>query len=526
MTFYGRHKSTFLLYKILTLLTVSILLVGTGISFAQIDDQLAVLHTPQGKLVIEFFPDDAPNHVKNFINLVETGFYDDTLFHRIIKGFMIQGGDPKTKPNSGADKSEWGTGGPDTLLDAEFNTIKHNRGIVSMARSADPNSAGSQFFIVHQDSNFLDEQYTVFGRIITEESFETLDKIASSNTTTNDRPINPEDVRITSTEIITRTQIPDTLDLNEPERTGSDKIEPQGNQLYENEELGFKFSVPAGWLLQEPPQTQEGAPDVIAVGPKGGTTPPIISLTIEEHSGKSIDDYIQEQEEKLQPSIDEGSLIVLSNNKKSIDGNPALETNANGFFKTQDGLDIEVKFRQTTIRTADKFYIFSYSNDKNFFETYLPSFEESLNSFELTKEKGIQQIISDNPIEQTSEGGGCLIATATYGSEMMPQIQKLRELRDSTILQTESGTKFLEKFNTFYYSFSPTIADLERQNPLFKEFVKLTIIPLLSSLSILEFVDINSENEMIGYGMLIITMNVGFYFVAPTIIIHRITKKL
>ena len=92
---------------------------------------------------------------------------------------MIQGGDPNTIDG---DPNTWGTGGPEERLDAEFNTIKHNRGIVSMARSADPNSGGSQFFIVHQDSNFLDEQYTVFGRIVTEESFETLDKIASVET--------------------------------------------------------------------------------------------------------------------------------------------------------------------------------------------------------------------------------------------------------------------------------------------------------------------------------------------------------
>ena len=511
------------MYKILILVAVSVLLVGIGTSFAQTDDKLAVLHTPQGKIVIEFFPNDAPNHVKNFINLVETGFYDDTLFHRIIPGFMIQGGDPKTKPDSGADESEWGTGGPETLLDAEFNTIKHNRGIVSMARSADPNSAGSQFFIVHQDSNFLDEQYTVFGRIITEESFETLDKIAATNTTTNDRPTDPEQVRIISAEIISRTQIPDILTLEEPERTGSDEVELQGNQPYQNEELGFKFSVPAGWLLQEPPQTQEGAPDVVAVGPQGGTIPPIISLTIEEHSGKSIDDYLQEQKEKLQPSIDEGNLVVISNNKKSIDGKPALETNANGFFKTQDGLDIEVQFRQTTIRAADNFYIFSYSNDKNFFDRYLPNFEETLNSFELTnEEKGIQEIISDNPLEQVSEGGGCLIATATYGSELAPQVQMLREIRDTQLMNTASGAAFMTGFNQLYYSFSPTIADIERENPTFKEFVKLAITPMLSTLSIMTHAD--SEYEVLGYGISLIILNLGMYVGMPVAVIIGIRR--
>ena len=107
---------------------------------------------------------------------------------------MIQGGDPNT---INGDPNTWGQGGPEgKTLDAEFNKIKHDRGIVSMARSSDPNSAGSQFFIVHKDSNFLDQEYTVFGRIATESSFNTLDKIAAVQTGTNDRPINPEEVRI------------------------------------------------------------------------------------------------------------------------------------------------------------------------------------------------------------------------------------------------------------------------------------------------------------------------------------------
>jgi len=122
-------------------------------------------------------------------------------------------------------------------------------------------------------------------------------------------------------------------------------------------------------------------------------------------------------------------------------------------------------------------------------------------------------------------GGGCLIATATYGSELAPQVQQLRELRDNTLLQTISGAAFMESFNQFYYSFSPTIADWERQNPAFKEAVKLTITPLLTSLSILNYVDIDSEEEMLGYGVSLILLNVGMYFVAPAAIIIKIRRK-
>ena len=122
-------------------------------------------------------------------------------------------------------------------------------------------------------------------------------------------------------------------------------------------------------------------------------------------------------------------------------------------------------------------------------------------------------------------GGGCLIATATFGSELAPQVQQLRELRDNTLLQTNSGSAFMESFNQFYYSFSPTIADWERQNPMFKETVRLTITPLLASLSILNYVDIDSESEMLGFGIGIILMNIGMYFVAPAMIIVKIRGK-
>ncbi len=117
---------------------------------------------------------------------------------------------------------------------------------------------------------------------------------------------------------------------------------------------------------------------------------------------------------------------------------------------------------------------------------------------------------------------GCLIATATFGSELAPQVQQLRETRDNVLLQTSSGSAFMTTFNQFYYSFSPTVADWERQNPLFKEAVKLTITPLISTLSILNYVDIDSEAEMMGYGISVILLNIGMYFVAPAFIITRI----
>ncbi|MDP3780447.1 MAG: CFI-box-CTERM domain-containing protein [Nitrosopumilaceae archaeon] len=160
-----------------------------------------------------------------------------------------------------------------------------------------------------------------------------------------------------------------------------------------------------------------------------------------------------------------------------------------------------------------------------------------------TVEAGNSISVSDNKVEETSlntasidkwwevsaeqpkSSGGCLIATATYGSELAPQVQFLREIRDNTVLSTVSGTSFMTAFNAFYYSFSPTVADLERQNPIFKETVKIVITPLLTSLSLLQHVDIDSEAEMLGYGIGIILLNIGMYFVAPALIIFKLKNR-
>jgi len=132
---------------------------------------------------------------------------------------------------------------------------------------------------------------------------------------------------------------------------------------------------------------------------------------------------------------------------------------------------------------------------------------------------------SITPIQkETTPKGGCLIATATFGSELAPQVQQLRELRDNKLLASESGKIFMNSFNTFYYSFSPTIADYERENPLFKETVKIAITPMISSLSILNYVDMNSEASILGYGASLLALNLGMYFVAPAIIIVKLTK--
>ncbi len=157
----------------------------TGEEIKKMADTKAVIETKFGNIELRFFPDVAPNHVNNFIELAKKGFYDGTTFHRVIPGFMIQGGDPNSKnPN----KSTHGMGGPGYTVKAEFSNKPHKRGTLSMARAANPDSAGSQFFICVADTPFLDNQYTVFGEVVS--GIEVVDKIVSQP---RDRKDNPEE---------------------------------------------------------------------------------------------------------------------------------------------------------------------------------------------------------------------------------------------------------------------------------------------------------------------------------------------
>jgi peptidyl-prolyl cis-trans isomerase B (cyclophilin B) len=147
-------------------------------------NEVAVIKTTEGEMVVEFWPEVAPKTVENFKKLAKDGFYDGTAFHRVIKDFMIQGGDPKTKDPSL--EAEWGSGGPGYQIKAEFNNRPHTRGVLSMARSQNPDSAGSQFFICHGEPRFLDGKYTAFGKLI--KGDDVLEKIATTPTHPPDRP--------------------------------------------------------------------------------------------------------------------------------------------------------------------------------------------------------------------------------------------------------------------------------------------------------------------------------------------------
>ena len=205
--------------------------------------------------------------------------------------------------------------------------------------------------------------------------------------------------------------------------------------------------------------------------------------------------------------------------------NEPLRSSDYTFVIIQNGNEI---FRTTGFaQVGGDFEKFTFSEDQTGptiikFENIRNTGQETEFGFVVVAKSTEKKMVDEVMEETAEEGGGCLIATAAFGSELAPQVQQLRELRDNTILQTESGTAFMAGFNQFYYSFSPVIADLERESPLFKEAVKLTLTPMLSSLSLLNYVDIDSEQDMLGYGISLIILNAGMYVGIPLLGILKV----
>ncbi|MFB5598597.1 MAG: CFI-box-CTERM domain-containing protein, partial [Nitrosopumilaceae archaeon] len=257
------------------------------------------------------------------------------------------------------------------------------------------------------------------------------------------------------------------------------------------------------------------------IGPRVGETNPAISFSVTDSGDKTLDEKVTEIKNSLKDAISNGQLEITFEEKSKIKNKDSYTIEATSLVSQNDSV-FKIQFKEIMISFQEKFYTLTYSSQEDYFNDYLDSFEEAVNSFVILAE---EESSNETPTPVPSdEGGGCLIATAAFGSELSPQVQQLREVRDNIVLETESGSAFMTGFNEFYYSFSPTIADLERENPLFRESVKLVITPLLASLSLLNHIEINSEQEMLGYGISIILLNIGMYFILPAIIIHRYKK--
>ena len=510
--------------------------------------QKAVLITTNsGTMIIEMYPEYAPGTVHNFLELVESGYYDGIVFHRIIPGFMIQGGDPNTKDTQ-VDRQAWGRGGPGYSIQAEFNTMQHDRGIVSMARGHIPDSAGSQFFIMHKDSPRLDGQYTAFGRLVPgTHSFSGLEAIASLETDNRDAPIDVHAATIVSAKILDPFS---AAGFGEPELNQSilkeKKVKGGITKVYQSDVFGVNFDLPYRWTI-----TAEATGNHVNLVLEPTQLEHNVQLQIEE-SG-FVPQVLVTSEERRSWEV-EGNKV--SSGTFSIKGGDEPKISANYIFQTEDGMRahiltttqnvqtptemVQFKVLQLHFNNLDTNYSIIYVGLTEWFKYEVNAFTQVVSNFEIEIDGQKQPVnFADNPVfKQVVEDaafteadptslppariGGCLIATASYGSELAPQVQLLREIRDNTVLQTQSGTSFMTAFNHFYYSFSPTIADYERENSVFKEAVKLTLTPLLASLTLLQYADIDSEHEMLGYGIGLILLNVGMYFIAPAILITKI----
>ena len=508
----------------------------------------------EGTFLIQLFPEDAPNTVNNFLKLVESGYYDGIVFHRIIPGFMIQAGDPNTKdPES--DRSLWGTRGPGHTIKEEFNTLQHDRGIVSMARSHDVDSAGSQFFIVHKDSNFLDGEYTAFGRLVAGTySHRQLDTVASLATDQQNAPLDVLKATIIEAKIL---EPYTTAVFGDPDRNVSivKKVQtPEGEVAkYFSPLHKVSFVLPYRWTVVE------GTADLVEgkiAGPgdylnisleptemehnvqvqieKTGFTPQVLVLS-------------EERDPRESSGVSTAFFLIKGAEEPKVLSNYVFENDdgrkAHMLVTTQDlqtpTETFQFKILQLHFINSEFSYSIIYVNLTEWFRYEVNAFIQTVNTFEVifdgkmqpinfSRDPIFKQLIVDARAAPDPESlppvriGGCLIATASYGSELAPQVQQLRELRDNTVLQTESGSAFMTGFNQLYYSFSPMIADYERENQIFKEVVKLTITPLLTSLTLLQYADIDSESEMVGYGIGVILLNIGMYFIAPAVLITKI----
>jgi len=228
-----------------------------------------------------------------------------------------------------------------------------------------------------------------------------------------------------------------------------------------------------------------------------------------------------------------GNLVTVLQISPSSDGNYSDSFTAGGMISAEGDYTIKAKWGAQSNQTVFKY---GGSSDTPVVEEETPEPTQTVDEEPKVDEEPDME--SSQPVcgpgtelknnvcvAEQQKGGGCLIATAAFGSEMAPQVQFLREIRDNTVLQTQSGSTFMTGFNQFYYSFSPAIADYERENPAFKETVKIAITPMLTSLAILNYVDIDSEEEMLGYGIGIILLNIGMYFIAPAAIIFKIRNR-
>ena len=407
--------------KVFALLVIPAFFVLSGLAYA--DDTLAILNTEQGRLVLEFFPKDAPDHVSNFVTLAKDGVYTDTSFHQIIPGLIIQGVDTNTI------SGDMTAGDPLHMLDAEFNDIMHKRGVLSMFITDDSDNVGSQFFIVHQDANYLDGAYTVFGRLATHDSYDTLDSIAATTTSLLAEPQNPDTVRILSVEVTTRDEaissgIP-IIEQGPPARTGQAADMASGG-MYTNEELDLMIRFPQGWVVQHANGTDR--PDVVATSTHFSGIPTSIGVYVEDAGNHTFDTMMLSRINDMEEfAVGDDDSIIEKNQDLSVLGEYDALVSDVSFVRTSlgDTGDVIIKMRQVTVlnEPTGTAYTFLFSADIDDFEKYFVYFDETLHTFDTIKKPQTiddvadkSQTVGDITMEDIDDAytAGVIASAASY----------------------------------------------------------------------------------------------------------------
>ena len=301
-------------------------------------------------------------------------------------------------------------------------------------------------------------------------------------------------------------------------------------ETFSNNAFNFKIDYPQDrWeLIEHDHKPVENTIPILTLVSKVDTLLPTnIHILTQEAKNVTLGDYFKTNTNKITDFFGPFKLAIEDKGTSTINGNEAYFIQYSWVQPSDNDTSSRTMAKQYFLEKSDIFYVITYTQPKDSAKVSPAEFDEVISTLQFLDQKIIpdkfsksSSIKSDNP-----QKGGCLIATATYGSELAPQVQKLRELRDNILAKTSSGSAFMTVFNSIYYSFSPAISDWERANPIFREAVKITITPLLGTLSILNYLDIDSEGKMIGYGTGIILLNIVIYVAAPAFVMIKLKDR-
>jgi len=289
-------------------------------------------------------------------------------------------------------------------------------------------------------------------------------------------------------------------------------------ETFYNENYHFKIDYQSKWIVIEPTKNDQQVivPIITLLNKDDPSFPTNIHILTETVQNFTLSSYYDVNFLQIKEYFGPLGLGVQEQGNTTINENPAYFIQYGWTAQSDNNSTIQLVAKQYILQKDDTFYVITYTQPQESSKVSLSQFEEIISTFQFLDKDAATDIVtsSDQP-----KKGGCLIATAAYGSEFAPQVQQLREVRDNVLYSTYSGSAFMTGFDSIYYAFSPTVADWERENSFFKKAVKIVITPLISTLSILNYVDIDSEAEMISYGFGIILLNTGMYFGVPAFFI-------